>query len=91
MLWQRGDPPPLSVDTLPSKAVGILCSVIFLRAALGPAAVAQPAINLNTAFEMAANAALGTTLKPGFMPYRVIAALATPHSCHHLLRSQRTR
>ena len=48
-----------------------MCSVIFLRTALGSAAVAQPAINIGSAFEMAANAALGTTLKPGFMPYKV--------------------
>ena len=52
----------------------MLPSVVFLRTALSSSAVAQPAINLNTAFEMAANAALGTTLKPGFMPYKVLVA-----------------
>ncbi len=58
-----------------------MCSVIFLRTALGSSAVAQPAINLNTAFEMAADAALGATLKPGFMPYRVSPAVVTLPSC----------
>ena len=49
----------------------MLRSVIFLRTALGAAAVPQPAINVGSAFEVAADAALGTTLSPGFSPYKV--------------------
>ncbi len=66
-----------------------MCSVIFLRTALSSAAVAQPAINLNTAFEMAADAALGATLKPGFMPYRVIPAVVSP--CTYAQHTRRTQ
>ena len=50
------------------------CSVIFLRMALGTNAVKQPAINVGTAFAVAADAALGATLKPAFSPYKVIPA-----------------
>ena len=45
--------------------------MIFLRTALGKDAVPQPEINVGSAFKVAANAALGTTLKPSFMPYKV--------------------
>lgn len=43
--------------------------VQFLRMALGKAAVPIPMINIGSAFEAAANAALNTTLKPPFNPY----------------------
>lgn len=51
--------------------------MLFLRLALGTAAVAQPAINIGTAFADAANAAAQTagvikapaTLSPAFSPY----------------------
>lgn len=43
--------------------------VIFLRTALGPAAVPMPNLNLGDAFSAAANAALGTQLSPPFSPY----------------------
>ena len=59
------------------------CSVIFLRTALGSAAVPQPAINVGGAFEVAADAALGATLKPGFLPYRV-PSLPCTQTCRRL-------
>lgn len=43
--------------------------VIFLRAALGDAAVPMPEINVGSTFAAAANAALDTTLSPAFSPY----------------------
>lgn len=43
--------------------------VIFLRTALGPAAVPMPNINLGSSFSSAANAALGAQLSPPFTPY----------------------
>eukprot|EP00271_Cylindrocystis_brebissonii_P021594 TRINITY_DN7812_c0_g1_i1.p1 TRINITY_DN7812_c0_g1~~TRINITY_DN7812_c0_g1_i1.p1 ORF type:complete len:276 (-),score=41.34 TRINITY_DN7812_c0_g1_i1:164-991(-) len=43
--------------------------VALLRAALGSAAVACPAIALNKGFQMAANAALNTLLSPSFNPF----------------------
>jgi len=43
--------------------------VKFLRSALGSAAVPIPEINIGTAFQAAANAALKTTLNPKFDPY----------------------
>lgn len=50
-----------------------LAHVVFLRAALGDAAVAMPQLNIGTgatgAFSVAANAALNTTLSPAFSPY----------------------
>ena len=61
-----------------------MCSVIFLRAALGTMAVKQPAINVGTAFAVAADAALGATLKPVFSPYKVIPDSA-PRACHRRL------
>ena len=53
-----------------------VCSVIFLRSALGKLAVKQPAINVGSAFQVAADAALGAMLKPGFSPYKVTGGLA---------------
>ncbi len=47
-------------------------SVIFLRSALGTMAVKQPAINVGSAFAVAADAALGAHLKPAFSPYKVL-------------------
>lgn len=44
--------------------------VKFLRLALGAAAVPQPKLNIGSAFGAAADAALKTTLKPSFSPYR---------------------
>lgn len=43
--------------------------VIFLRTALGSAAVPMPNINLGSSFSSAANAALGAQLSPPFTPY----------------------
>ena len=43
--------------------------VIFLRTALGPAAVPMPKLDLDIAFSNAANAALGKKLSPAFSPY----------------------
>ena len=45
--------------------------MVFLRTALGSMAVDQPAINVGSAFAVAADAALGATLKPAFSPYKV--------------------
>ena len=45
--------------------------MIFLRTALDTAAVDQPAINVGTAFNMVAEAALDATLTPAFSPYMV--------------------
>lgn len=44
--------------------------VKFLRLALGKSAAKIPSINIGTAFAGAADAALGTTLKPAFSPYK---------------------
>lgn len=43
--------------------------VKFLRLVLGKAAVPEPEIDIGPAFAAAADAALGTTLKPSFSPY----------------------
>lgn len=43
--------------------------VIFLRKTLGPAAVPMPDLNLGDAFSKAADAAVGMTLMPPFLPY----------------------
>ena len=48
-----------------------LCSVIFLRAALGPAAVAQPAIDLGSAWGALGDALGFGVLNPPFTPYEV--------------------
>ena len=57
--------------SLPADVLLHRRSVVFLRAALGKHAVKQPAINVGSAFAVAADAALGATLKPAFSPYRV--------------------
>ena len=46
-----------------------LAHVIFLRTALGDAAVPMPEFDLGSAFAAAANAALGMELSPAFSPY----------------------
>lgn len=46
-----------------------LAHVVFLRTALGAAAVPIPLLNLGTSFSGAADAALNTTLSPAFSPY----------------------
>lgn len=46
-----------------------LSHVIFLRTALGAAAVPMPDLDLGTAFANAADAALGSKLSPSFSPY----------------------
>ena len=42
--------------------------VLFLRTALGAAAVARPVLDIGPAFAAAANAAAGATLSPTFNP-----------------------
>jgi len=68
----------LLADTPPSSPLLPFCfaqlqdeidHVAFLRSALGDAAVAQPPINLASAFGAAADAAVGSTLSPTFSPY----------------------
>ena len=51
-----------------------LAHVIFLRTALGAAAVSMPQINLKESFANAADAALKTKLSPPFSPYGSNAA-----------------
>jgi len=59
--------------TLQAFAINVakdeLAHVVFLRTALGAAAVPIPLINLGTSFSGAADAALNMTLKPAFSPY----------------------
>lgn len=43
--------------------------VVFLRSALGSVAVPMPDLNLGDAFSKAADAAVGMTLMPPFLPY----------------------
>jgi hypothetical protein len=73
----RTPPTALTCDSdliIYDSAVACVRSVIFLRTALGSLAVPQPPINVGGAFEVAADAALGATLKPGFLPYRVASS-----------------